>query len=73
MDETPKAAWTGELKIGNATLTAIVLKDGRRLFEKESMDKFVEMLFDGTLIINEDDAKKIAEFQHGAGVFKYRD
>lgn len=57
----PKAVRQAEVKIGSITLRVHHLDDGRRVIDAASMDAFMEALSNGSLVLSEEDATKMAK------------
>lgn len=66
-ENLPEVKTSSEIKIGDFTLKAHVLADGRRIIEKKGFDKFLDYLVSGGSITPEDE-KKVVTFVKGFGI-----
>ena len=66
-ENLPEVKASSELKVGDFTLKAHVLADGRRIIEKKGFDKFLEYVATGGPISGSD-AIKVEHFLQGFGL-----
>lgn len=62
-DTLPKAISESVLTIGGMRLRCYVLDDGRRIFDADDFNAFIDEL--GHLSLDGEEVKKLAEFAHG--------
>lgn len=64
MSDLPKEIGRGNLRIGGMDLVCIQLDDGRRVFEAESFEAFMNAFLAGDLDITEKQAEELGGFIH---------
>lgn len=61
MSDLPTVVSTAEVQFGSVTLLVHHLSDNQRVIDAESVAAFFAALEDGTLLLTEDDALRLAE------------